>query len=293
MSFKSSSIKLLTWMVRPGVVASCMAFFFRRLLRVFPIRRKTVARNLEIALPDKTPEERKLILRGTYDHLVWLGIEFAILQRDPRQALEWMKVENPDALDDSVGGILLACHVGNWELAAAWFAQSGHRMTAIVRESSDSGERDAIATMRSVAGVDCLPKTAPMTRALSALRRNEFLAIMPDQHGGADGVVAPLFGINTPTSKGAAVFAYLTKKPLIPVYTRRVSPFSHVMRFGEPVEWEGAGDRDETIYAITLAINKAIERIIRETPDQWLAQHRRFRELDGGGLRGKGQGNVR
>jgi KDO2-lipid IV(A) lauroyltransferase len=277
LSVKSAAIKILTGAARLKPVAWALSGLFRGLLRVVPIRRAVAARNLEIALPDRTPAERKKILRQTYDHMVWMGIEFAALQSDPSQALRWMSVANPEALDDSVGGILLACHVGNWELAAAWTAQSGHKLTAIVRESNDEGERGMIEEMRTRTGVRCLPKTAPMTRALSVLKRNEFLAIMPDQHGKGDAPYCPLFGVSTRTSQGPAVFAYLTDKPLVPVYTRRLAPFRHEMRFGEPIRWERRATRDETISDITLAINREIERIIRNAPGQWLAQHRRFR----------------
>jgi KDO2-lipid IV(A) lauroyltransferase len=266
-------------MVRPGFVANVMAFFFNGILRICPIRKKVAERNLEIALPDRTPQERRGILWKTYDHLVWLGIEFAALQRDPAQAARWVDVEKPETLDDSVGGILLACHVGNWELAASWAAQTGHKITAIVRDSEDTGERDTIEYMRMNAGVNCIPRTSPMTKALSILRRNEFLAIMPDQYGGEHCPKVPLFGIPTPTSEGAAVFAYLTKKPLLPIYTHRVAPFRHVIRFGNPIAWNDEGNRDRTIYGIIVAINREIERIIRDAPDQWLAQHRRFRDL--------------
>jgi KDO2-lipid IV(A) lauroyltransferase len=135
-----------------------------------------------------------------------------------------------------------------------------------------------MAEMRKNAGVRYISKGASMTQALGVLKRNEFLVIMQDQHGGCEGVKAPLFGIETPTPRGAAVFAYLTKKPLIPVYMRRVAPFKHVMRFGGPIQWEDAGNKQETITAVTRAVNREIERIIREAPDQWLAQHKRFRE---------------
>jgi KDO2-lipid IV(A) lauroyltransferase len=278
----------LTRIVRPGVSAKALAFFFKGLLRVVPIRRKVAMRNLEIALHDRTPEERRRILRKTYDHLVWLGIEFAALQRDPSQVLEWMDVANPEALDDSAGGILLACHVGNWELAASWVAQAGHRITAIARDSNDSGERTAINSLRNGAGVNLIASTSSMTRALGILRRNEFLAVMPDQHGFGSGAKAPLFGIDTPTSEGVSVFAYLTKKPIIPVYTHRIAPFRHVMRFGGPIAWTDEGCRDKTVHGITCAVNREIERIIRESPDQWLAQHRRFR-----GQYGEGGARVR
>jgi KDO2-lipid IV(A) lauroyltransferase len=242
-----------------------------------PIRKKVTRRNLEIILPGHTAKERNKILWRTYDNLVWVGIEFTVLQSDPRKVLEWFDVKNPEAMDCD-GGILVPCHVGNWVLALVWGVQSGHKITPIIRESPDLSERKVMAEMYSKSGVSFISKTAPMTQALGVLKRNEFLVVMPDQHGGGEGVKAPLFGLETSTPRGAAVFAYLTKKPLIPVYTHRVAPFKHVMRFGEPIAWERAGSREETILSITRAINLEVERIIKEAPDQWLAQHRRFRE---------------
>jgi KDO2-lipid IV(A) lauroyltransferase len=271
-------MKFLTRIIKPGIVAWCVANFFRGVLRLVPIRKSIAARNLEIALPDTSPEERKKILWRTYDNLVWIGVESTILQNNPSQSLGWVEAENAEALDDSVGGILMGCHVGNWELAAAWVAQKGHKISAIVRESTDQGERGIIADMRSGAGVNCIPKTAAMTKALGVLKKNEFLAIMPDQHGGDEGITVPLFGLETKTSQGASVFAYLTKKPIIPVYIRRITPFKHRLRFGDPLVWKDKGNRDETILGITKIINTEIEKIILEAPDQWLAQHRRFRE---------------
>ncbi|MDR1472487.1 MAG: lysophospholipid acyltransferase family protein [Synergistaceae bacterium] len=269
---------MLTGLLRPGRLAGSVSFFLRALLKLASPRKSVAARNLEIALPDRTPRERRSVLMRTYDHLVWVGIEFIALQHDPRQVLEWVEAENASLLDVEGGAIIVACHVGNWELLAAWLAQSGHRITAIVREPDDAAERDAIGEMRRRAGVSCLSKHAPMTRAAAVLRRGELLGIMPDQHGGSDGIKAPLFGLETSTPRGPALFAYLTGKPLIPVSSYRVSPFKHKLRVWPPIEWRKSGSRDETIYGITLRINKAVEDIIREAPDQWLAQHKRFKE---------------
>jgi KDO2-lipid IV(A) lauroyltransferase len=248
------------------------------LLRLIPIRKGVAKRNLEIILPDATDGERAKILRGTYDNIVQVGVEFAILQNNPKLSLEWVEAEDTKSLDNSPGGILLACHVGNWELAACWAAQSGYKISSILRESSDLGEREIMADMRAKFGVKCIPTTAPMTKALGVLKRNEFLAIAPDQHGGGDGTAIPLFGLETKMPRGPAVFAYLTKKPIIPVYIRRVAPFRHKLRCGPPLAWEEKENRDETILGIMKTINAERARIILEAPDQWLAQHRRFRE---------------
>ncbi|MDR3165567.1 MAG: lysophospholipid acyltransferase family protein [Synergistaceae bacterium] len=278
MSFKASAIRFLMKIVRPGASAACLALFFRGLVRLAPIRKQTAARNLEIALPEKTPRERGAILWKTYDHLIWMGIEFAALQRDPRLVLDWVDFENESALDDSKGGILLASHVGNWELCGSRLAQGGHVVTAIVRESCDDEERGVIAEMRVRAGWKFISHTSSMMPALAVLKRNEFLAIMPDQHASSAGIAVPFFGLATSTPQGPAVFAYLTKKPIIPVYIRRIRPFKHVMRIGEPIKWEDTGERGRTIYGITAAVNREVEQMVREAPDQWLAQHKRFKE---------------
>ncbi|MDR3355155.1 MAG: lipid A biosynthesis acyltransferase, partial [Synergistaceae bacterium] len=250
MNWKETVVAALSKVLRPGVGANFLAAALAVPLRLIAPRRRVAERNLEIALPDTSGKERKRILRGTYDHLVWTGIEFIMLQRDPRLALEWVDAENETLLDslDGRGAILVSGHVGNWELAAAWLAQRGHRVTAIVQETDDHG---LIERMRARVGVTSMPKSVPMTRAAAVLRRGEFLGILPDQHGGGSGIQSKFFGLETSTSPGAAVFAYLTKKPLVPIFSRRVSPYRHLIRIGDPIEWSAGGGRDAVIAGIT------------------------------------------
>ena len=281
MSWKTACISALSKLLRPGFSSAAAAAFLLPPLKLVAPRKRIAMRNLEIALPDADDAERKKILAQTYDHLVWTGVEFIVLQKNPRAALDWVEAENGELLDelDGKGAILLTGHVGNWELTAAWIAQGGHKLTAIVRESDDEGERGLIEGMRAHVGVMSLSKTLPMTRSTSILKRGEFLGILPDQHGGPVGITVPFFGVETSTSPGPAVFAYLTGKPLVPIFSHRVAPFRHRIRVGEPIAWEKLADRDATVWSITKKINETVEQMVREAPGQWLAQHRRFREL--------------
>jgi KDO2-lipid IV(A) lauroyltransferase len=238
------------------------------------------SQNLRFVLPDESPEGIKRLVGKTYDHLVWVALEFIMLQRDPKQVLDWVEVENASLLDSLVGegAILLTSHVGNWEIVAAWLAQMGYRVTAIVRESRDVAERGLIYGMRQRVGVRCMAKTASMKGAISILRRGEFLGILPDQHDGGPGSVrVPLFGVEVSTPQGPGAFAYLTGRPLIPIFSRRLSPCRHLIRIAPPIGWEKLATREETILDITRRVNGAVELMIKEAPGQWLAQHRRFR----------------
>lgn len=251
------------------------------LLRLAGPRRATARKNLNIVLPGASKEEIERLVNETYAHLVWVGVEFLALRRDPAQVLDWVEASGDEILDSFAGkgAILITGHVGNWEITAAWLAQRGYNVTAIVREPDDIGERGLIEEMRTHAGVRCLPRSASMTNAVSILKRGEFLGILPDQHGGGEGIMAPFFGVMTSTSQGPAVFAYLTGRPLIPIFSHRISPFHHRVRIAPPISWEKGATRDETILHITKLINASLENMIKEAPGQWLAQHRRFREF--------------
>lgn len=222
------------------------------------------------------------MVRETYDNLAWVATETLALQRDPARVLEWVETEGADILCGlrNKAAILFTAHVGNWELMACWIAQfTADKLTVIVRESDDETERGLIATMRSRMGVTSISKRLPMTRVTSLLKRGECVGILPDQHGGKDGITLPYFGVETSTSPGPAVFAYLTGAPLVPISSRRIAPFRHKVLVEPPIEWHKLADRDETIRDITRKINESMERMVRAAPGQWLAQHRRFKEL--------------
>jgi KDO2-lipid IV(A) lauroyltransferase len=267
--------------LRPGASSRLTAAILTSLLRLAGPRRAVAQENLSKALPEAPPEEIKRLIGETYAHIIWTGTEFLALQHDPAQVLDWVDAQGGEILDSLIGkgAILITGHVGNWEITAAWLAQRGYKVTAIVREPNDKGERGLIEDMRSRAGVRCLPKTASMTSAVSILKSGEFLGILPDQHGGSKGIKAPFFGVQTSTSQGPAFFAYLTGRPLIPIFSRRVEPFRHRIRIAPPIAWEKGAARDETILRVTTLINESIESMILEAPGQWLAQHRRFREI--------------
>lgn len=281
MNWKTRLIGFLSGLLRPGRRSACIAAPLSWLLRTIAPRKEIATQNLEIALLCESPERKREILSGTYNHMIWTALEFIMLQRDPSQVLEWVDTdeESLERLEALRGkrAILLTGHVGNWELTAAWIAQMGHKVTAIVRESDDSTERGMIENMRSRLGIVSMSKRLPMNRAVSLLRREEFLGILPDQHGGNEGIQVPFFGVQTSTPQGAAVFAYLTGAPLIPVFTHRIAPCRHVIRIAPPIEWSKRENRDSTILDITGKINGVVEQMVLEAPDQWLAQHKRFK----------------
>jgi KDO2-lipid IV(A) lauroyltransferase len=113
---------------------------------------------------------------------------------------------------------------------------------------------------------------------LRALRRGEAVGLLPDQvPPEAMGVWAPFFGRPAYTMTLAARLAQQTGAMLILAwaerlprgrgYIVRLSPFDEPLPTGEPAEAESAA-----------AVNRAMERVIRERPQQYLWGYDRYKK---------------
>ena len=284
MNWKEVLLKVVGTCMRPGISSECLIKIFTTLLNGVGPRRDIALQNFKIAFPESDEKQRRQWVRQSYDHLIRMGAECIMLQKDPRQVLEWVvSCRGEEWLEKAAaagkGAILLTGHVGNWELSASWAVQQGYApLTAVVRHPQDPSEKSLVDQLRNKLGIKTLSKDAPMTRVVGLLRRGEFVGILSDQHGGNAGIPAPFFGLPTSTSPGAAVFAWLTGTPLIPIRAVRLAPCRFEVVVSPPIEWVKENDRDAVILDITTKINEAVEEMVRAAPSQWLCQHRRFRE---------------
>lgn len=269
--------------IEPGWRADLLAASLLLPLKLIKPRRRVAMKNIDIAFPDLSDKEKKKILADSYHNLIWTAVETLALQRNPDVRKSWIceaegREHFADALAAKKGIIGIAGHIGNWELAASALAGEVP-ITAVVRNPDNQFYSELVDVMRTRCGLDTLDKREPMMRGVTVLRRNEVFAIMPDQHGGREGIMAPFFGIETSTIPGPAVFAYLTGAPIIPIQVIRLAPFKFKMIIDPPLKWERLGDRNSTILDITIKANRCIENMIRRAPGQWLWQHRRFKEI--------------
>lgn len=270
-------------MIKPGMGATLAGFILSSLLKIIGPRKSVARKNIELVYPGIPNSERDKLVAESYDNMVWTGLELLALHGSPQKVLDWFEaVEGKEHFDSALekgrGVIGVSAHIGNWELGAAWIGQ--HANSAAIARAADSPfQRELIEELRSAENTLIIDKREPMTRAISHLRKNGFLAILSDQHGGGNGLMVPFMGQVTSTVAGAAVFAYFTHAPILPVSIVRIAPFRLKIVFEAPIEWEKGTDRDSTIEDITVKVNLALEKMIKRTPGQWLWQHKRFKDV--------------
>ena len=188
------------------------------------------------------------------------------------------------ALQTGKGVVLLTPHMGSFEVTAQAIAQdlaaTHGPITVLYRPARMATLREVMDQSRARPGVATAPATlAGVRQMMRALRRGEAVGLLPDQvPPDGMGVWAPFFGKPAYTMTLAARLVQQTGAvPLLiwgerlmhgAGYTVRVSPL------GEELP-AASGHHQAESAAI---INRAMERLIRQCPQQYLWGYNRYKQ---------------
>lgn len=188
--------------------------------------------------------------------------------------LEWLEGR------DGRGLIVLSPHLGAWELAGLYLSTRGP--TTTLYKPQPLGD-DLVRQARARGGAELVPTDQTgIRRLLQALRRGEYLGILPDQEPKADkgSVFAPFFGVPALTMLLVNRLARKTGAPVVFLFARRLPKAEGFALYCLPAP-EGVDAADDERAA--LALNQGVEACIRVCPEQYLWSYKRFRSRPQGG----------
>ena len=118
--------------------------------------------------------------------------------------------------------------------------------------------------------------TSEILGCARAMKRGRMLGLIADQDGGYGGIFVPFLGKMASTPPGPAYFARKFKAPIIPIFIiRKPSDYGHQVYVNDPIYYEDTGDQKQDDYNVTLKMTQAVEKIIKQYPDNWIwFQHR-------------------
>ena len=216
------------------------------------------------------------IIDGVFVSLGRLLHSFAHLPSINRSNVrEWIDYEGFEHYEEAKRrgkGVLFATgHLGNWELSAYAHALLTEPMQIVVRPLDNAQLDRLVAARRALSGNGVIEKKDFARGLLRALRANEAVGILVDQNALLnEGIFVDFFGTPACTSPVFAKIAARSGAAVLPGFAVwRDDRF--VLKFYAPLELTG----DER--ADTQLIQQAVERAIREFPDQWLWIHRRWK----------------
>lgn len=250
--------------------------------RPLGIRRQVAEDNLRRAFPERDEAWVRRTALAAYRHL---GREAVAMLRLPRldRAEILRRVAIPPAQLQALAraaargrGVVIATgHFGSWEMAGATLAALGHRVTAIVKRIGNPLLDREIRATREAVGMRLIDRWDGSHAGLDALARGDVLAVVADQDARRRGIFVPFFGRPASTYRGAALMALRAGAPLFLGYARR-GPDGYIGSV-EEVDASRDGPADVVVHRLTAAFTARLEAAIREAPDQYFWQHRRWK----------------
>lgn len=236
--------------------------------------------NIKLCFPDKDDAQ---VNQQTKKSLIALGKTYA------EMGMSWMwpipkvqkiitQVEGLEhlekALADKQGIILIAPHLGNWEILNHFFRQHLF-MTVMYKPSRIKALNDFIFQTRKRVDVGLVPADRSGVMALFDLLDNKgVIAVLPDQEPRpSSGVFAPFFGQPALTGKLIGDLAQKTPAFLLCCYAKRLEDGNYAVVL-KPAHQD---IRNEDPVVSATALNKSIEDCILDCPEQYQWGYKRFR----------------
>jgi len=240
-----------------------------------------------VALPELDEDARRDLVLRSYEHLAMLGAELAVTPRLLSEDAWTDYIELAELthvmprLVSERPTLLLTGHAGNWEIIGYTMAMLGFSAHAIYRPLDLRPADDWVRQTRSRRGLSLLDKFGAMRRIPDLMRRGEAVAFVADQNAGERGLQVPYLGRLASSYKSIGLTAMQFGANILVGQARRlpIPPGSKLpMRYRiEPADAFGPedwADQHDPLFYITARYRRAIEKMVRGAPEQYLWMHR-------------------
>jgi len=241
----------------------------------------TTKKNLRACYPKLNDEQIEEFSRQSLRETGATAMEVPLMWEWPvEKCLRLVReIEGEELLDSYEGGkrglLLLAPHLGNWELAGLFFAER-YKMAALYSPPNQLGLESYIKQVRSRSGSELVATNRRgIARLFTILKEGGVVGILPDQAPPKEsGAVAPFFGIPAMTMTLATKLIHKTGALPLISYAQRLPDGSGFKIIIREVE-QGIESQDMT-ESLT-ALNRSVEKCIEEAPGQYQWEYKRFR----------------
>jgi KDO2-lipid IV(A) lauroyltransferase len=241
-------------------------------------RRHIAEVNLRLCFPELDVQQRKDLLRRTFESQGMGLMETAAAWLMPLERLQPLAdifgVELIQrAQEQGKPVLLLGAHYTTLDIAGTLFGHAQQmdvifrrQKNPIINHMMDEGRAKYLQGGRTIAQDD-------MRGVYRSLLEKRVLWYPPDQdYGAKHSVFAPFFGIPAAVIKAPTRMASKSKATVLACWYYRTEAGRYHIEIGEIEGFTG-----EDFYTDAVAINKKLESIIRQHPEQYMWVHRRFK----------------
>src|SRR5690554_4438452 len=243
--------------------------------------RKVTDINLSICLPEFSESEREKLAKASLIQTGMVMFEVPLMWEWPVEKCLGLIKETrgleliDEALASGEGLILLAPHLGNWELAGLFFS-SRYKMAALYSPPHIKEFEDYMIRVRGRLGSELVRGDRKgLMRLMGILKEGGVAGILPDQSPrGKTNAYAPFFGMDVMTMTLVGKLVQKTGANVLVTYAERLPNGEGFKILVTPAE-PGIG-ADDTVAGAT-ALNHSVEKVVRMAPEQYQWEYKRMR----------------
>ncbi|HFD81355.1 MAG TPA: lipid A biosynthesis acyltransferase [Gammaproteobacteria bacterium] len=251
------------------------------LYHVFRFQRALVTDNLAACFPQRPEAEVRRLAAAAYRNALHILFEtIGSLGMDDGALLERIPVENPELIESLVREhrtvITAAAHHGNWEwLQLASSARVETPVTALYKSLNRSAIDALLLQLRSRFGSRLLEARTALPELLKSAREPGVIALVADQapRPEEEKYWGTLLGRDTAFYPGLERLARLFRAPVVFAHLQRTGRGRYRVRFEQIASPPYEGSEG----AIMDAYIQAVERQIREAPQDWFWPYKRWK----------------
>ncbi len=270
---------LLYWVPMPCLkVLALIAAYFAKLLNASIYR--SICTNLMLIYPFMSANERdKLAYQALKNQLISTFDSAKSWAMPPAWSIKQIKaVHHIEILQQGLacpnGMLIIAPHIGTWEMMNAWVGQFG-QLTIMYKPTNNPALNDFILQGRKKLNATLVPTDGTGVKAIFKTLKNGGFSVLlpdhvPDKNGGE---VVPFFGVPTMTGTLAPKLAQKTNCALVGL---------SCIKNGDGFEIFCYDLNDEKLYnkdivIATTALNQAMESMIYAHFSHYMWGYRRFK----------------
>ena len=241
---------------------------------------KIAKNNCKIVFSDFSDKEITKIINNSWKNLGKNLYELNNLKKliDDKNAIKILGLEKLKKIKkENSQVIFFSIHSGNWEICVPILDKSGFNIGAIYRHINNiffdryifKKRTDSLKTKNSF----YTPKGKLSAKEiLEGVINNKNIFLLVDQKDSA-GTLINFFGRKVKTQTGFLKIARKYNLKIIPMRNIRLPDNTLQITFEEPLDHSNDNINDDKKM---LEINAIVERWIRESPENWFWQHKRF-----------------
>ncbi|MDI6808696.1 MAG: lysophospholipid acyltransferase family protein [Candidatus Eisenbacteria bacterium] len=177
--------------------------------------------------------------------------------------------ENLDsALSEGKGAIIVASHIGNWEIGGTYLALSGYKLNVVAGAQLGKWLSPQVRNMKERFGIDVISPEKGYRDLFLALNRNEIVVLLVDGNLYSAGFEVEFFGRKTLMPRGPAVLSIKTGAPIVPAHVVRRGRFRFSIDIMAPVH-APQGEKDIVAEELTEHVVSIQEKDVAEHLGQW------------------------